>query len=51
MIVKEYRYGNATIIVSRPDNLKETEREKREENLKIVLEQMGKAMEDSKWRR
>ena len=51
MITREYTYGNATIIISRPDNLRESERKKREDDLKLELERIGKAMEDSKWRR
>lgn len=48
--MKEYVRGNAIIKVYRPDLSKE-ERKKREQTILIALQQVGKAMEDSKWQR
>ena len=50
MVTHEYRHGNAIIKVYRPD-LSEKELEKRKETILIALQQVGKAMEDSKWQR
>lgn len=50
MKVNEYAYGNAIIKVYRPDLSKE-EIKKREQTILIALQQVGKAMEDSKWQR
>lgn len=50
MEVHEYRHGNAIIKVYRPD-ISDKELKKREETILVVLQQVGKAMEDSKWQR
>lgn len=46
MIVKEYTYGNATIVVYRPE-LSEKERKKQEERILISLQQIGKELKEN----
>ena len=49
MVVKEYQYGNATIIVTRPE-LSDKELKKQEERILIALQQYGKEIkEQEQW--
>ena len=43
MAVKEYQYKNAIIKIKRPE-LSDTERERREKQIVIALQQFGKEM-------
>lgn len=44
MNTKQYTYGNAIIIVRRPE-LTETEQAKQERHIEIALQQFGKVMQ------
>ena len=46
MTVREYTYGNAIIVIYRPE-LSDKERKKREERLLIALEQYGKEVKEN----
>ena len=47
MDVKEYQYGNAIIKIYRPE-LTKKERNEQEKKILIALQQVGKAMKESK---
>lgn len=47
MVMREYTYGNATIVIYRPE-LSEKERKKQEECILISLQQIGKELKENK---
>lgn len=48
MIIREYRYGNAIIKITRPE-LSDKEAKEKEKRLLIELQIFGKAMEENKY--
>lgn len=46
MIIKEYTYGNATIVVYRPE-LSDKDHKKQEQNILISLQQIGKELKEN----
>lgn len=46
MNTKKYTYGNAIIVVHRPE-LTEAEQAKQERHIEIALQQFGKAMQET----
>ena len=46
MVVREYTYGNATIVIYRPE-LSDKELKKQEEKILISLQQIGKELKEN----
>lgn len=46
MIIKEYTYGNATIVIYRPE-LSDKDLKKQEQNILIALQQIGKELKEN----
>ena len=46
MIIKEYMYGNATIVIYRPE-LSDKDLKKQEQNILIALQQIGKELKEN----